>query len=532
MSENLEARTIRRSEIIRSPKWSSRNYFFLNARTKLTFILVMAIVSILGLQGFSFFQERRRAIDTVRAQAESAATAAAIGISAMPERRTLSSGDAAAATAIQTALLRAQTVSSYVLQTALVIPRPPIEGLDSAGDKTRTGDVVASVGEPTSLLASGEVRLDLLPLPQPPRFSDARNIGSQIAAVAVTEVDDSREAYVVVIATLDETITAGRGVAILLGVAAVATLIFLVVVSRGFTRRLEKLAEAAKRLGEGDLSYRVDVEGRDEIAALGEAFNRMAEAVQSNRVALAEAVSDLARASAELEKQVDENRRLLEQTVGAVDEERRRLATELHDSTIQSLHSAAMQAEYLEMLIRRGRVEDAAQSLSELTKRLRDATDELRRILFDLRPPTLDRGGLLSSLENRLREAAEIGQVRCTLEVAEGLEIPQDKEAVIYRFCQEAIANAVKHSSASTISVRMWKSSDTLRVEVKDDGKGFRAEDQAPPGHFGLAGMRERAKMAGGRVEIRSAPGQGTRVELILPVGGGGRSNTHEPDAT
>jgi signal transduction histidine kinase len=476
------------------------------------------MVAILGLQGLSFLEDRNRAIATIRVQSEAAATAAAIGVSSGLDVGAALKGDPAARTKIADVLIRAQTVSSSIVQTALVVARGSAEAQTG---NTRAGgmaDVVSFVGEETPLLPAIGVDLDSLPVPEPLRLSASQKLDNYIAAVAVVDSGTASRAYVVVIASLEGTTTARGGLAILLATAAAATLLFLVAVSRGFTRRLEKLAEAARHLGEGDLAYRVEVGGHDEIADVGEAFNKMAEAIQSNRAALAEAVAELAQATADLEKQAEENRRILDRTVGAVDEERRRLATELHDSTIQVLQSAAMQAEYLEMLISRGKSQEAAELLRELTQRLRDATDELRRVLFDLRPPALDRGGLLPSLENRLREAEEAAGFSTSLEVEDGLRVPEEQEAVVYRFCQEAVANAVKHSSAQNLRVRIWKSGETLRAEVKDDGRGFSPGADGPPGHFGLEGMRDRAMLAGGRVEIQSAPGQGTRVELILPL--------------
>ncbi len=488
----------------------------MSARTKLTAILVVAVVAILGIQGYSYLEDRNRAVAALRAQVESAATAPAVTLADGPltARSDLESPQIRAELA--KVLLRAQTVSDAVLQTALVLPEEP-QGDDASGP-TVQGTVVTFVGIPTPIAPEEGGTVRDLPAPEPLRYSASARIGDFVVGVA--RVDRGREApaFVVVVGSLEGLTATGRGIAVLLTTAAAAILLFLAVVSRGFTRRLELLAQAAERIREGDLAYRVEISGRDEIAAVGEAFNRMAEAVQSNRRALADAVSELAQASAELETRAEENRRILERTVGAVDEERRRLATDLHDSTIQALQSAAMQAEYLGMLIERGRTEEVAGLLRDLTTRLRDAADELRKLIFDLRPPSLDRGGLMASLENRLREAEERAGFSTTLEVEDGLRIPPEEEEVVYRFCREAISNAVKHSAASELQVRIWRSGDTLRAVVSDNGKGFKMDDHPPEGHFGLVGMKDRAKLAGGEVNIQSAPGQGTRVELVLPL--------------
>ncbi len=493
----------------------------MSARTKLTAILAVAVLAILGIQGFSYLEDRNRAVAALRAQVESAATAPALALADASSLAPFGLESPQSRAKVAEVLLRAQTVSDAVLQTALVVPETPEEsgpGKDLAVGQSLSGRVVTFVGVPTPIApAEGEL-VGQLPLPEPLRYSSSAQVKDHVVGVARVDREGDAPAYVLVVASLEGVTVTGRGIAVLLTTAAAATLLFLAVVSRGFTRRLERLAEAAERIREGDLAYRVEVSGRDEIAAVGEAFNRMAEAVQSNRRALADAVSELAQATAELERRAEENRRILERTVGAVDEERRRLATDLHDSTIQTLQSAAMQAEYLGMLIERGRTEDAAGLLGDLTTRLREAADELRRLIFDLRPPSLDRGGLLASLENRLREAEETAGFSTSLEVEEGLEIPAEDEEVVYRFCREAIANAVKHSSASELEVRIWRSGDTLRAVVADDGKGFKMDESTPWGHFGLMDMKDRAKLAGGEVNIQSAPGRGTRVELVLPL--------------
>jgi signal transduction histidine kinase len=179
-----------------------------------------------------------------------------------------------------------------------------------------------------------------------------------------------------------------------------------------------------------------------------------------------------------------------------------------------------MEAEYSAMLVKRGRDQEAIERLEGLRHRLTEATTELRRMLFDLRPPGLDREGLLASIRKRLEDAEALSGVSTSLQVDAGLEIPPEQEEVIYRFCQEAITNAVKHSGGSSIAVRIWKSGSTIRAEVKDDGRGFTEAPSPRPGgyHLGLENMKERARLAGGHVVVDSGPGIGTRLELVLPL--------------
>lgn len=337
---------------------------------------------------------------------------------------------------------------------------------------------------------------------------------------AFSGVPSDKAARVIVIATFDAS-GLGQGfapAAFALAIGLAATLVFAAIVGRGLTRRLAKLNEGTERLAAGEMSYRVDIRGTDEIASLAVAFNSMADAIEENRSSLATAVSELGRASALAELRAEDNEQMLGRTVEAVDEERRRLAAELHDSTIQTLQSIGMQAEYVRMLMERGKTDEAAERVEELRIKLNEAIAELRRLLFDLRPPSLDDVGLEGAIEARLEDAATVGDLSTRLEFDAGVEVPRELETVVYRFCQEALANAVRHAAATSVAIRIWRYGPTLRVEVSDDGKGFDADSAAAPGHFGLQGMRERAELAGGALKIESKLGLKTRIELTLPL--------------
>ena len=211
----------------------------------------------------------------------------------------------------------------------------------------------------------------------------------------------------------------------------------------------------------------------------------------------------------------EERRRLLLRLEQAQDEERRRIAADIHDDSIQVMTAADLQVQELA-----GRLEDPelrAQA-ERLRDTLRDAVQRLRHLLFELRPPSLDRGGLVSALRS-YTSALEGPEV--AVEDALASEPAPDVRAVAFRIAQEAITNARKHARASRVTVTVVSEERGLRLQVTDDGEGFDVAivDDPDPGHIGLAAMIERAELAGGWLRIDSLQGRGTSVDAWLPSG-------------
>jgi PAS domain S-box-containing protein len=211
-----------------------------------------------------------------------------------------------------------------------------------------------------------------------------------------------------------------------------------------------------------------------------------------------------------------ENCRLYQeaQKVAAL-EERQRLARELHDSVSQALHGIALGVHSVSEMLERqpGRVRE---TLDDVLRLARSAVTEMRCLIFDLRPDSLESEGLVMAL-NRLVEAA---RARCKVSSnLEGVMEPrlslETKEA-LYRACREALWNAAKHARADTVTLALSKDDDHVVLEVSDNGIGF-DPDGSFPGHFGLQSMRERAASVGGVLHIESVPWQGTRVRIRVP---------------
>ncbi len=204
--------------------------------------------------------------------------------------------------------------------------------------------------------------------------------------------------------------------------------------------------------------------------------------------------------------------------IGAQEEERRRLARELHDGTAQELATLLVRLRVLE---RTEEPQELRLRLGEFRELIARALDDVRRMALDLRPTMLDDLGLVPALEAHTRDLARRWGITVRLE-AQGLDrrLPGKTELVAYRIVQEALANSFKHSQATEAAVTLALQGRELRITVRDNGRGFdvaRTLASRERG-LGLFGMQERAALVGGYLELASAPGAGTRVTALLPV--------------
>lgn len=231
------------------------------------------------------------------------------------------------------------------------------------------------------------------------------------------------------------------------------------------------------------------------------------------RIEAAEREAIEARAELNAERAERElGREVLRRSIAAQEEERRRIARGLHDETAQALTG---------ILLGLGRIEsgteleDARAEAKRLGGEVSGALRELRRIAMSLRPTALDDLGLVPALEQLVEQtpAAAASKVNFERSGPDGRLDPA-VETTIYRVVQEALTNVAKHADASRISVELRRQDAVVSARVDDDGRGFEAER---PG-LGLTGMRERAELIGGELEVASAPGSGTTVELRVPV--------------
>ena len=282
----------------------------------------------------------------------------------------------------------------------------------------------------------------------------------------------------------------------LAGIAAAILLTWLL------TRPILNLVATTRRVGQGDLTARAPHWADDEIGALADAFNQMVADLETSRRAIAE--KEAART------------RLLAQLINAQEEERRRIARELHDGTGQALTSLMVGMKLLNQL--EGR-EAIAQKVAELRRVASEALDDVRLLSRQLRPSILDDLGLAAALE---RYADEFRRYYPGLSVDLHCQLPHrlspPVETTLYRIVQEAMTNAARHSRATTLSVVLTSRNGRVQVIVEDNGCGFDPEAaRRAETSVGLHSMTERADLLGGNLQIESGD-DGTTVYVEVPA--------------
>jgi signal transduction histidine kinase len=202
-------------------------------------------------------------------------------------------------------------------------------------------------------------------------------------------------------------------------------------------------------------------------------------------------------------------------------EERQKLARELHDSVSQALYGIALGTRTARELLDREPGETRlkqtlAEPLDYILSLAEAGLTEMRALIFELRPESLEVEGLVAALTNQ----AAVLRARHKLEVettfGDEPPLPWPVKEALYRVAQEALHNIVKHSRARRVELRLEGKNDSVRLKIKDDGQGFDPQGEFP-GHLGLRSMRERVERLGGAFEIESAPGQGTRLDVQIP---------------
>lgn len=214
-------------------------------------------------------------------------------------------------------------------------------------------------------------------------------------------------------------------------------------------------------------------------------------------------------------KQAEEALRASEARL-AVMEERQRLARDLHDSAAQALYAITMYAEAARQLLGDGGM--AADYFGEIRDTAQEALRDMRLLLFELRPPALEQAGLVGALQARLEAVEGRAGLETELEVEREHRLPLEIEEALYRIAQEVLNNALKHAQARRITVHLRQTGPTTILEIADDGAGFDLATAREKGGLGLRGMEERAAQLGGRLTVKSRPGQGTSVKVTVPV--------------
>ena len=293
---------------------------------------------------------------------------------------------------------------------------------------------------------------------------------------------------------------------------------------------------STRRRLDGDYRTFFDLVAGHIATALADAHAREEAGVTSRgRILVAElarvrraAENALAAANTSLEAEVCERRAaedqikaLFRRLVTTQEEERQRIARDIHDQVGQQITALRMN---LEAVRSRLGVEP---SLIEQVERMQRLAEELDRsidfLTWELRPAALDHLGLPAALHSLVSGWSERFGIAAEFEASgtDGLRLASNVEANLYRLAQEALHNVLKHSGASHVSVFLEHLGDRVVLVIEDNGRGFRPADGRPSGHLGLVSMRERATLVGGEFDVESAPGEGTSVLIRVPVGHG-----------
>lgn len=204
-----------------------------------------------------------------------------------------------------------------------------------------------------------------------------------------------------------------------------------------------------------------------------------------------------------------------------LEEERRRIARDLHDGPIQVLINLSMRLQIIQRLLTAD-PKLAEEELERIQERLIGSINEIRQLIYDLQPVAIDEIGLIAALTvlfDRLRQESSLS---CHLAIDEALNahplgLTPARTIGTYRLIQESLSNIRKHAEAHTVTITLAPEATFLKCTIQDDGIGFDPATRLP-GHFGLDTMVERAEYMGGTGEIESSPGKGTRLTFLLPM--------------
>jgi signal transduction histidine kinase len=310
-------------------------------------------------------------------------------------------------------------------------------------------------------------------------------------------------------------------------------LLFAIGAAASITAPLSVLTRVATLITAGDLKTPIPELGSDEVGQL-------AVGLESMRVALTQSLDEVAQAREKLELRVLERTReieqlyrqlslrdelrakLLQKLISAQEEERRRIARELHDETSQVVIALALALDAAMATMPPGASRERLTEAKALALRMLDG---IRSLCFDLRPSVLDDLGLFPAIgwyaEHTLKPLGVA--VHCEFDETTECRLPAQINTALFRAAQEAITNVAKHASAETMLIQCTVEAKAITIEIEDDGRGFDpagfSSATSDGRGLGLAGIKERVELLGGSARIESAPGQGTRVVLTVPLG-------------
>ena len=304
-----------------------------------------------------------------------------------------------------------------------------------------------------------------------------------------------------------------------IGFGLVLILVVAWITTRRVVKPTELLMRAAERMAGGDLASPIEVSAQDEVGQLAESLEAM-------RQRLNAAQETIEHANRELESRVaDRTARLgqvLRKTISAQEEERLRLARELHDETAQALAALTIALDRARDDLEAG-TPDARERILEARGIAARLLEEIRRLILGLRPSVLDDLGLVPAIRWLCEANLADRGIEVWIEAQqEGIRLPAHIEVTLFRIIQEAVSNIARHAGAAHVRVGLSVTDGSARVTIVDDGAGFDVARTIGPagsdGSVGLVGMQERVGLLGGTIEIRSGAETGTEIVVDVPL--------------
>jgi two-component system sensor histidine kinase DegS len=218
----------------------------------------------------------------------------------------------------------------------------------------------------------------------------------------------------------------------------------------------------------------------------------------------------------------------------AQEDERKRIAREIHDGLAQSMANVVLRTEITQRMLNREEYESVKAELHDLKAQVRGGLEEVRKIIFNLRPMALDDLGLIPTLRKFVQDFEDKTKIRIKFElVGRENRLPSGMEVAIYRLVQEAFSNVFKHANASYVSLELTFQAKMVKIYIQDNGQGFdvrTVESKMNKGvNFGMIGMRERVELLEGRLDIDSEKGSGTKISMLIPIGPPEEGRTEQP---
>ncbi len=207
----------------------------------------------------------------------------------------------------------------------------------------------------------------------------------------------------------------------------------------------------------------------------------------------------------------------------AQEEERKRISREIHDGPAQLMANLALRTEIVERMLGKQEYGRVQEEVADLKKQVRFSLEEIRKVIFNLRPMALDDLGLIPTLRKYTRDYEDKNRIRTVFETrGKEYRLSSAMEAAVFRLIQEALTNAAKHGDPTHVVVEIAYQTQLVKISIRDNGRGFNTEILEQKAnqhtHFGLIGMRERVELLEGRMEIESAENQGTKIVIHIPT--------------